>query len=54
MISSLVDKKIVIINGIYGQRATDMMKIYGVKYTEIKCKNIDERNLTKDIEIFIL
>ena len=43
MISSLVDKKIIVINaGIYGQRAIDMMKIYGIKYTEVKCKNIDD------------
>ena len=43
MISSLISKKITIINaGIYGQRAIDMLKIYDIKYNEIKCKNIDE------------
>ena len=48
MISSLINKNITIINaGIYGQRAIDMMKIYGIKYNEIKCKNIGELKSNK-------
>tara|TARA_B100000161_G_scaffold25476_1_gene14997 strand:- start:2572 stop:3564 length:993 start_codon:yes stop_codon:yes gene_type:complete len=48
MISSLINRKITVINaGIYGQRAIDMMKIYGVKYNEVKCKSIDELKSNK-------
>ena len=48
MISSLINKKIIVINaGIYGQRAIDMIKLYGITYTEIKCKNITELKINK-------
>jgi len=42
MISSLVDNVVVINAGIYGQRAIDMMKIYGIEHVEVKCKTISD------------
>ena len=42
MISSLADNIAVINAGIYGQRAIDMMNVYGIKYNEIRCTSIDE------------
>ena len=51
MISSLITKKITIINaGIYGQRAIDMMKLYDIDYTEIKCKNVTELKINKKVK----
>lgn len=48
MISSLINTKVVVINaGIYGQRAIDMMKVYNIKYTEVKCKTIDDLKVNK-------
>jgi len=50
MISSLVENITVINSGIYGQRAIDMMEVYGIKYKEIKCTSIDELKQNKKIK----
>ena len=53
MISSLLDNVVVINAGIYGQRSIDMMKIYGIKYKEIKCnsiKDLKEEGVNTDIK----
>ena len=43
MISSLVEDNIVVINaGIYGQRAIDIMKVYGINYIEEAVNNVSE------------